>query len=146
MPEVGEVVSHFLTLVQVFELLLVPSGVTVKNLWFDRQFASEQLDMRSATGCIGILRPDGANTPARQGGVLWPEHLTQAQLRTLRLKDFDWNHRCLYLEFADSNDLPTWLSVRINSVSSADVVFILCPGPFPHPHQRSGIHDGAVVQ
>lgn len=112
MPEVREVLSSFLMMVIIFAKLLLPTGITIVDLWYDRKNASDPWDIRSATGCVGILRPAGANTPNRQGADLWPKHLTPAQLRTLRLVDVNWNHRCVYLKFADATGSPTWLSVR----------------------------------
>lgn len=116
MPEWRELLVHCIMALYIKNTLLIPTGSTVKNLWFDRdEGKNEPADFRSGCGWVGELKPDATrDLPFRQKSCLWPVHLSLAEVRTLQLEEVEWNHRRLFFKFMglkDSKASPTWLGV-----------------------------------
>lgn len=121
MPEVREVLSHYLMLLYILMNLLLPTGTRVHDLWFDadddKNEPTSDWHGRHLNGMVGLLRPQrNRSSPVRMGSALWPSaDMDLAGLRALNIEKVEWNHRSLFLKFVGPSNAEIWMGVQCPS-------------------------------
>lgn len=114
MPEISEVLTHYLHLLSALRTLLEPAHSTrVVDFWFDSMEGKNE-PSNSYRGLVERLEPQkNKDLPIRMGESLWPSSMTLEQVKMLRLTNLEWNARCVYFCFEDAHGTEKWMSVCI---------------------------------